>query len=315
MTAWLLKLHRWVAIVFALPLIFVLGTGLILSFEPWLVTRAIEPGRVTAERIAALLAKHDGKGEARAIVHRSYDRTLTIGGGRGGGGVVADVVSGEARPGISAMANLLGTSRGMHETLLLDATWLVVASTVAMLVLPALGVAMGLPRWSNTLSGWHKSVAWGLLPLVVLSPLTGLFIATGITFIPAPPAPPITGPPVAQQQPAKPMPLLDAVRIVGKSHDLSGLVWIRTQGGNLMVRVVEGGEYRTFRVTREGTTAMPRNWPRLWHEGIFAGGWSALLNVITSFALIGLLATGLTMWARATLRRRRRVAGRAMATA
>ena len=174
MAARLLKLHRWIAIAFALPLVFVLATGLILSFEPWLVHRAIEPGRVTAERIATLLAKHDAKGEARAIVHRGYDRTLTIGGGRGGGGIVVDVVSGEARPGISAMANL------------------------------------------------------------------------------PPSAPPLTGPPVAQQQPAKPMPLLDAVRIVGKSHDLSGLVWIRTQGGNLMARVVEGGEYRTFRVTREG---------------------------------------------------------------
>ena len=313
MAAKLLKLHRWIAIAFALPLVFVLATGLILSFEPWLVNRAIAPGRVTAERIATLLATHDAKGEARAIVHRGYERTLTIGGGRGGGGVVVDVVSGEARPGISAMANLLVTARRMHETLLLDATWLVVASTVAMLALVALGIGMGLPRWSNTLSGWHKSIAWGLLPLVVLSPLTGLFIAMGVTFIPAPPAAPLTGPPVAQQQPAKPMPLLDAVRIVGKSHDLSGLVWIRTQGGTLMARVVEGGEYRTFRVTREGTTAAPRNWPRLWHEGIFAGGWSALLNVITSFALIGLLGRGLTMWAQTTLRRRRRLAERVLA--
>ena len=44
MKVWLLKLHRWVALVFALPLVFVLGTGLILAFEPWLVVRAIENG-------------------------------------------------------------------------------------------------------------------------------------------------------------------------------------------------------------------------------------------------------------------------------
>ena len=42
MKAWLLKLHRWVALLFALPLVFLLGTGLILSFEPWLVVRAID---------------------------------------------------------------------------------------------------------------------------------------------------------------------------------------------------------------------------------------------------------------------------------
>jgi hypothetical protein len=29
MKVWLLKFHRWVALVFALPLVFVLGTGLV----------------------------------------------------------------------------------------------------------------------------------------------------------------------------------------------------------------------------------------------------------------------------------------------
>ena len=51
MNVWLLRLHRWVALIFALPLVFVLGTGLILSFEPWLVVRAIEPGSLTLAKI------------------------------------------------------------------------------------------------------------------------------------------------------------------------------------------------------------------------------------------------------------------------
>ncbi|MGE3918056.1 MAG: PepSY domain-containing protein, partial [Hyphomicrobiaceae bacterium] len=36
MKPWLLKLHRWLALVFAAPLAVVVGTGLILSFEPWI---------------------------------------------------------------------------------------------------------------------------------------------------------------------------------------------------------------------------------------------------------------------------------------
>jgi hypothetical protein len=35
MKAWLLKFHRWVALAFALPLIVVVSTGLLLSVEPW----------------------------------------------------------------------------------------------------------------------------------------------------------------------------------------------------------------------------------------------------------------------------------------
>ena len=187
MKAWLLKLHRWVALLFALPLVFLLGTGLILSFEPWLVVRAIEPGSLTPATIQALLSRHDPGGQARALVHRSYDKTLTISAGRGGGTIV-DVVTGQALPEPSALASFLLTMRRMHERLLIDAGWLVVASTVAMLVLALLGVLMGLPRIANTLTGWHKATAWGLLPLIVLSPLTGLFLAWGVTFASPPPA-------------------------------------------------------------------------------------------------------------------------------
>lgn len=322
MNVWLLKLHRWIALALALPFVVLLYTGLVLSFEPWIVTRAIKPGALTVERIETLLSKHDEKGQARAINYRPYDQTLTIGAGRGGTNVVVDVVSGEVRPGPSWLAAYLNSTRRLHEHVIqwqwfkdlsaamgIDDNWLTVVATVGMLVLAVIGMLMGLPRWSNTLSGWHKVTAWGLLPLIVLSPLTGLFIAWGITFQPPRPAPG----PGAEKTPQ--MRLVEAVRIVGKTQDLSGLVWIRPQGGGIAARIVEGGEYRGYRVTRDGAQATPRNWPRLWHEGNFAGGWSALLNVVTSFALIGLLVTGGTMWARTTLRRRRRRMEQAAAAA
>ncbi len=95
-----------------------------------------------------------------------------------------------------------------------------------MIVLMLLGVAMGWPRFANTVSGWHKGVAWGLLPLLVLSPLTGLFLAWGISFTSPPPAGP-RGAPVS---------MVDAVRKVGEAHDLSNLVWIRGRGGRLLAR-------------------------------------------------------------------------------
>ncbi len=303
MSFWLRKLHRWVALVFAIPLVVVLVTGLILSFEPWLVVSSAVPGSVKADRVVEIIAQNDPSGQARGLVHRTYDRTLIIGGGRGTG-IVVDAITGEKRPGISAMANLLNTTRRMHETLLLDLGWLVVASTIAMLVLVPLGLGMGWPRWSNNLSGWHKVTAWGLLPLVVLSPLTGLFIAWGITF----------NPPLAPGARGQPMKLAEAVRIVGGSKDLSSLVWLRPQGPGMVARIVEGGEYRTYRITPNGIEALPRNWPRLWHEGNFAGALSSLLNIVTSMALIGLLVTGVMIWAERALRRQQQRASRPAAT-
>jgi PepSY-associated TM region len=146
MAIWLLKLHRWVALVFALPLVFLLGTGLMLSVEPWLVVGAIEPASLTPAKVAALLSQHDPNGQARTLVYSSYDKTLTIGAGRGGGTVV-DVASGRALSGPSALTNALVTARRLHETLLMDAGWLVVGSTIAMLALAVLGCRAGTRPW------------------------------------------------------------------------------------------------------------------------------------------------------------------------
>ncbi len=303
MKAWFLKFHRWLALIFAAPLAVVIVTGLVLSFEPWLATAAIEPGTLSAERVQALLARHDPTGQARALVYRSYDGTLTMGAGRGGG-VTVDAVSGEVAPGPSTVASVMGTMRGLHERLLLDAGWLVIASTAAMLVLVVIGGLMGWPRFANTLGGWHKAMAWGLLPLSVLSPLTALLMAAGVTFATPPAAPPAPG---------APMKLAQAVAVVGKDHDLSSLVWLRPQGGRVMARLAEDGEYRLYAVTPEGAQPMARNWPRLWHEGNFAGAWSAAMNVILSIAMTGLLGTGVWIWLRRTLRRRARLRERASA--
>lgn len=298
--AWLLKLHRWAALIFALPLLVVLGTGLVLSFEPWIVERAITPGALTADRIREVLASHDAIGEARSISYRSYDRTLTIG---GRGGKAVDVVTGQVRP-ASTMSQVLVTSRRLHETFLLDLGWLVIASSVAMLVLALLGILMGLPRISNTLGGWHKAMSWGLLPLVILSPLTGIFLAAGITFSSG--SPPSRAP-ASTQPKGPPFTLTEAVRVAGGKHDLSGLIWLRPAGEErFLMRIVEDGVYRLYRVTNGGTVAPPTNWPRLWHEGNFAGIWSVLMNVVTSIAMLGLLITGTWIWARRSLRFRAR---------
>jgi uncharacterized iron-regulated membrane protein len=63
-------------------------------------------------------------------------------------------------------------------------------------------------------------------------------------------------------------------------------------------------------VTREGLSALPRNWPRLWHEGNFLSPWSAMMNLIISGAISLLLVTGLWIWLRRQLRRRERRAGK-----
>lgn len=220
------------------------------------------------------------------LMLKPYDDRLLIAGVQAGAPLAISVSTGEVARGGFAWSSVFMTARRLHETLLLDLGWLVVMSTYAMLVVILLGVLMGLPRFRNTLSGWHRGTAWVLLPLVIGSPLTGLFIAYGVTFAPTSGASPSPAPT-----------LREAVRVLQDTgHDLSGLVWLRPQGARMLARLSEGGEWRLYAVKRDSANLQPRMWPRLLHEGNFAGIWSGLLNVATSLALGGLLVTGLALW-------------------
>jgi uncharacterized iron-regulated membrane protein len=291
---WYLRLHRWITLIFAAPLAVVILTGLVLSVEPSMTMMGAKPGTLGLEKVKGWLEEHDEQGTARSLTHRAYAGTFTIGMPNDEDDIILDVASGEERVEEAAISEVMRVSRRLHETLLFDLGWLVTASTFAMLALILLGVLMGWPRLANTVSGWHKGLAWFGLPLLILSPLTGLAIAYGITFATAPAG-----------NPAPPPKIAEAVEIVAKSHDLANLTSLRMRGPRLIARIVDGGEYRSFAVTARGLTPTSRNWPRLIHEGNWGGHLSALLNLLTSLALVGLMGTGLTLWVRRKILRKR----------
>ncbi|MFC7395841.1 PepSY domain-containing protein [Chelatococcus sp. GCM10030263] len=303
----LLKLHRWLALTFAIPLLVIIVTGLILSFEPIVSQSAIEPGSVTVQAVEGLLQRYDPEGTARALFHRPREHIIAISRGRPGVSTEIDLATGEsAVHDATTLTDVFGIARRTHEHMVFRARWLVTASTIAMLALTGLGVFIGWPKLRNTLQGWHRGLGWFLLPLVVLSPLTGLLIALGVTFTPAPSAARSANPP---------LPLIEAVRILGAEHDLSSLAWIRSLGKTVIARVMEDGEMKTYALTRDGAVPTARNWPRLIHEGTWGGVALSILNLVTSVALLGLLVTGAWIWARRKLRqtiKRRRLPSRAV---
>lgn len=290
--ALLLRIHRWLALAFSAPLLAVIVTGLILSFEPAAQWSAASSGKLPSARLSELLAKADPDGKARALSVRAYENTLSVA-MPGDEGSDLDLTTGEeTEEGRDALSDLFGESRRIHEALIFDLRWLVTASTIAMLIVIALGVSMGWPRFRNNVAGWHKGVAWGLLPLIAISPLSGLAIAFGFTFAAPSPA-------------AAPPKLAEAISVLGRQFDdLSGLTSLRLRGGRMLARLYERGELRAYVVGKDAAAPAPRNWPRLIHEGNWGGVWSSALNVVTSIALLMLLATGLWIWARRKLRRR-----------
>ncbi len=301
MKPYLLRLHRWLTLIFALPLAVVILTGLVLSFEPIAYDRAVNGKSVSLATVEQAIAKHDPQGRANTLSMRAYEGVMVLSEGRGGGASKRiDLATGDlVAPARGLWSDTLITARRLHESMLLDLRWLVDASTIAMLLSMILAVFMGWPFFRNSLGGWHRTISWGLLPLLILSPLSGLAIAYGITL--AGPQPRVEGPPV---------PLAEAVKLVAAKHDLASVVWIRPQGGSTRARVYDGREAKVFAVGRAGLVEGPQNWPRAWHEGVFAGMWSGLMNVIISLAFVALMSTGLLIWARRTFRKRNSRQGR-----
>lgn len=285
----LLRLHRWITLLFALPLLAIILTGLILSFEPAVQMSAIRPQSVDATRVADLIRRYDPDGKARGVAINSAERRITL---QGAEPAEIDLDSGEKVTGQAALPALFLWARRTHERLL-GQSWLVISSTIGMVVIMCLGLFMGLPKLRNSLSGWHKGTAWFTLPLIVLSPLTGLCLAFGWTFQSS--APPLRS--------ARLVSLPEAVSIVAKSHDLAQVTSIRSRGRLLMARIFDGGELRSYAVTGDELVPLPRNWPRLIHEGNWSAMIASSLNIVTSLALLGLLSTGLLLWTRRQLRR------------
>lgn len=285
-----LRFHRWIALAASLPLAVVLVTGLILSVEPLAQRVRIDPP-LTADRLTALLAVHDPDGRAGGLAIQPYDHTMTL---FGAGGHAIELRSGAAvEPGGFAWRDLFRSARQIHERLLFDLGWLVTASTIAMLVILGLGLFQGWRAPRNTVGGWHRTAGWVVLPLLILSPLTGLAIAFGVSF---------AGPPTGGRG-ERPT-VREAVTLIAQQHDLSDLSSLRVRGGRLMARIYEGNVLRGYAVTRAGLQPLPTNWPRALHEGNWHALFGSLANVIVSIALIGLLGTGVVIWARRAFRKR-----------
>lgn len=294
---YLLRVHRWLTLVFALPLAILIVTGVILALEPMAISLTTKPGTITSERLVGLLQQYDPQAKANGIVLRTYENRLTINGAGVSGRADIILSTGAAvdDSGGLRLSDVFMASRRLHEHFLFDQRWVVTASTIAMVVLMLLGVLMGWPRLRNTISGWHQGVAWFGLPLAVLSPVTGLMIVAGLTFSPPPKTAP--GPKVSIAQ---------AVEILGKERDLSGLIWLRQRGPRLMARLNEGGAFKVYTISAKGIEPMGANLPRALHEGNFAGVWSGLMVLITALGLGGLMVTGLILYARRALRPRQR---------
>ncbi len=137
----LLKLHRWISLTFALPLLVIIVTGLILSFEPMAQVAAVKPGSVDPARVVALIKQYDPDGKARGISINPTTQHLTL---QGRPGTELDRTTGAVadKP---ATASVFQWARMTHEHL--------IGNAVATIVIARWENGLDAPRLKQVLEG------------------------------------------------------------------------------------------------------------------------------------------------------------------
>lgn len=99
----LLRLHRWISLVFALPLLAIIATGLILSIEPLVQTRGIGGAAIEADRVVELVKRYDPEGKARGLSINAGSHSMTL---QGTNLPAIDLTSGRAASTSSTLSNV-----------------------------------------------------------------------------------------------------------------------------------------------------------------------------------------------------------------
>lgn len=286
----LITLHRWIGLILAPVFLVVILSGAVLSFRPILAEDPSAPvaARVDGAALAALVGKLEAGGRVNAVAVADGGRALDVTSQSPDLAGRWDIASGARTAAPSGGPDVFRTAEQLHKSLLLGLNIVVEVATFAMLGIMIAGPFLVWLRFRNTLIGWHTAVGWCLLPLTLLSPLTGVLMTLGID----------TGSRPALRQAERPVSLSQALAIAGRDTDTSGLVSARRfRGGTVLLQVAGEGGGR-FVVTEKGTTALTGG-PGLMkqiHEGTWGGAWSGSLNFVVSLALLGLTVTGFVSW-------------------
>ena len=288
------RAHLWIALIFAAPFFVVFTTGVVLSLAPVTQALSISPGELAPGRLAALIVRHDPDARASGLLVDHAAGALVLEQAGKGGTMEIDLQTGEIVARTSMWRRVVAFAKELHRRFFIHTNVPTLACGFAMLGLAALGLLMGFVRPRNNPSGWHKTIAWIGLPVLVLSPLTGVLDGLHVTF----------GGGNARVARSESLSLVEALGRVEARFDPATIYSVSSGRRGGFARVFDNGELRGWTISRDAIAPAPGNWPRAIHEGTWSAVMAGGLNLIASLAMLALLATGLLIWSRRMARRR-----------
>ncbi len=295
----LFKLHRWIGVGLAPLFLLIALSGAILAMKPLVQEQpTADRGAVPVNQLISLLQRIDPLGQDVAAI--SIDSTANLVEVRSRDPGIEgryDLTDGSLKQDDGASHfDLFEFAEHLHKELLVGADILIQTASYLMLSMLLIAPLLAWPRLRNNLMGWHRSVGWLLLPIVLMLPLTGILMSLHVGMPELP----------SMSQPGTRLSLAEAVRNAQREYGLDSLNSARRfRGGSVMLRAQDSTGEQLLIVTDDAVTPIhpKENLVKTLHEGTWGGPVSGVVNLLGASALSLLILSGSISW----LRRRRRL--------
>lgn len=302
----LLKLHRWIGIGLAPLFLLIALSGAVLALKPIQVKApTTDTVSISTPELIAFLEQLDPLGqEVDAVSIDPTTQQLNI---RSQFPDIAgeyDLTKGvRIADSASESFDIFEFAEHLHKELLIDADIVIQIASYLMLLIVIMAPMLAWPKFRNNLGGWHRTIGWILLPVIMLLPVTGILMSLHVGMPELP----------RMSQPDSSLSLSQALHSAQQGQDLSGLTMARRfRGGSVLLKTEQGGSEAMIVVTDNAVTPInPQdNLVKTLHEGTWAAPWSATLNLVGASALSLLSVTGFISWQRRRRKRRQMQAQR-----
>jgi sulfite reductase (NADPH) flavoprotein alpha-component len=303
----LFKLHRWIGVALAPLFLLIALSGAVLAFKPMQgESIASDRNSVSTPRLIAFLEQLDPLGqEVNGVAIDATGQKLSIKSQFPDIAGEYDLASHTRVGGTeeSESFDLFEFAEHLHKELLIGADIVIQIASYLMLMLVIVAPILAWPKFRHNLTGWHRTIGWLLLPLIIMLPLTGVLMSLHVGMPELP----------RMSQPGTSLSLSQALLSAQQDQDLSGLTLARRfRGGSVLLKTEQGGSEAMIVVTDNAVTPInpQHNLVKTLHEGTWAAPWSATLNLLGAGALSLLSVTGFISWQRRRRKRRQMQAQR-----
>ena len=292
----LLLLHRYTALVLTPFFLVIILSGMILAFKPILAPQTTSEaiGSQQAQALSSLAQQIEASsGQIQSLTLDANGQDVWI---KTKGNTLEQryhITDGRFIEEAGMSSGVYNTVKSLHKDLLIGAGDFIEIVTYIFIAILIVGPFLMKPRWQKRLMSIHNALGFWAIPAWLLIPLTGLLMSLHV-------GAPHFGRLNLNQQAT---PTVQIMQVLERENQLQNLVSIETvRGRSVLINLATDAGVEKFQIPAKTQALEQLNiatyWPKLLHEGTWAGALSGWLNFILGVGLSFFTLSGAYSWIR-----------------